>query len=35
MIQDAFVALDFETANGKRTSICSLSGQWLKSLIVK
>nr|MBO8492394.1 DNA polymerase III subunit epsilon [Staphylococcus aureus] len=23
MIQDAFVALDFETANGKRTSICS------------
>ncbi|MGU3218873.1 exonuclease domain-containing protein [Staphylococcus aureus] len=24
MIQDAFVALDFETANGKRTSICSV-----------
>lgn len=24
MIQEAFVALDFETANGKRTSICSV-----------
>ena len=24
MIQDAFVAFDFETANGKRTSICSV-----------
>ena len=24
MAQNAFVALDFETANGKRTSICSV-----------
>ncbi len=34
MIQDAFVALDFENTNGKRTSIFVLS-EWLKSLIVK
>ncbi len=24
MTQNTFVALDFETANGKRTSICSV-----------
>ena len=24
MVQNAFVALDFETANSKRTSICSV-----------